>query len=33
MAGKNLASEGSMREALYTACEIVRLRTEPSKEK
>jgi 4-hydroxythreonine-4-phosphate dehydrogenase len=33
MAGKNLASESSMREALYTACEIVTARKEPSKEK
>jgi 4-hydroxythreonine-4-phosphate dehydrogenase len=33
IAGKNLAHEGSMREAIYAACDILKLRSEPSKEK
>lgn len=33
IAGKNLAHEGSLREAIYQAAEIFKQRTEPSKEK
>jgi 4-hydroxy-L-threonine phosphate dehydrogenase PdxA len=33
IAGKNQASENSLREALYKAAEIFRLRSEPSSEK
>lgn len=33
IAGKNLAQESSMREAIFTACDILKLRNEPSKEK
>ena len=33
IAGKNLADETSMREAIYLACDILKVRFEPSKEK
>ncbi len=33
IAGKNLADEGSMRQAIYLACDIIKNRVAPSKEK